>query len=129
VLSATEEDSLAVITYGMGVYWSKTAAKNFPGKIEIIDLRTINPLDEKAIIDAVKKCNRCLIVTEEVPENSFARAIAGMVAEKCFEYLDAPVVTIGSVNVPAVPLNSTLEAAMLPNAEKVARKMQELLDY
>jgi 2-oxoisovalerate dehydrogenase E1 component len=129
VLSATEEHSLAVITYGMGVYWSKTAAKNFPGKIEIIDLRTINPLDEQAIMDAVKKCNRCLIVTEEVPENSFARAIAGMVAEKCFEYLDAPVVTIGSVNVPAVPLNSTLEAAMLPNAEKVARKMQELLDY
>jgi 2-oxoisovalerate dehydrogenase E1 component len=129
VLSATEELSLAVITYGMGVYWAKTAAKNFPGQIEIIDLRTINPLDEQAIIDAVKKCNRCLIVTEDVPENSFARAIAGMVAEKCFEYLDAPVATIGSVNVPAIPLNSTLEAAMLPNAEKVARKMQELLGY
>jgi 2-oxoisovalerate dehydrogenase E1 component len=129
VLSATEELSLAVITYGMGVYWAKTAAKNFPGQIEIIDLRTINPLDEQSIIDAVKKCSRCLIVTEEVPENSFARAIAGMVAEKCFEYLDAPVATIGSVNVPAIPLNSTLEAAMLPNAEKVARKMQELLGY
>lgn len=129
VLSATDAHSLAVITYGMGVYWAKSAAKNFPGQIEIVDLRTINPLDEQAIIAAVKKCNRCLIVTEEVPENSFARSIAGMIAEKCFEYLDAPVATIGSVNVPAIPLNSTLEAAMLPNAEKVARKMQELLDY
>lgn len=129
VLSATDAHSLAVITYGMGVYWAKSAAKNFPGQIEIVDLRTINPLDEQAIIAAVKKCNRCLIVTEEVPENSFARSIAGMIAEKCFEYLDAPVATIGSVNVPAIPLNSTLEAAMLPDAEKVARKMQELLDY
>lgn len=129
VLSAIEETSVAVITYGMGVYWAKAAAKHFPGQVEIVDLRTINPLDENAIIAAVKKCNRCLIVTEDIPENSFARALAGLVAEKCFEYLDAPVCTIGSVNVPAIPLNSTLEAAMLPNAEKVAQKMQEVLLY
>ncbi len=129
VISATEETSVAVITYGMGVYWTKAAAKNFQGQVEIVDLRTINPLDEEAIVEAVKKCGRCLIVTEDIPENSFARAIAGMVAEKCFEYLDAPVMTIGSVNVPAIPLNSTLEATMLPNAEKVAQKLEEVLNY
>lgn len=125
----TDKNAIAVITYGMGVYWSKAAAKNFPGQVEIIDLRTINPLDEQAIIQAVKKCNRCLIVTEEIPQNSFARAIAGMVAEHCFESLDAPVMTIGSINVPAIPLNATLETTMLPNAEKVAQKMKELLEY
>lgn len=129
VISATEEISVAVITYGMGVYWAKAAAKNFPGQVEIVDLRTINPLDENTIIAAVKKCNRCLIVTEDIAENSFARSLAGLVAEKCFEYLDAPVTTIGSLNVPAIPLNSTLEATMLPNAEKVAQKLQEILQY
>lgn len=69
------------------------------------------------------------MVTEETIENSFARALAGKISENCFEHLDAPVRTIGSENLPAVPLNSTLEAAMLPNAEKVAQLMGEILDY
>lgn len=129
VLSATEEDSVVIITYGMGVYWSKTAAKKFQGRVEILDLRTINPLDEEAVIEAVKKHNRCLVVTEEIPQNSFARALAGMISEKCFEYLDAPVMVIGSECVPAIPLNSILETEMLPNAEKVAQKLEELLAY
>jgi len=61
--------------------------------------------------------------------NSFAQSIAGRISETCFEFLDAPVKTIGSVNVPAIPLNSTLEAAMLPNSDKVREKMAELLKY
>lgn len=129
VLSATDEKSVAVITYGMGVYWAKTAAKELQGQVEIIDLRTINPLDEEAVFDAVKKCNRCLVVTEETPANSFAQSLAGMISEKCFEYLDAPVMTIGSENLPAIPLNSRLEATMLPNATKVLEKLKVLLAY
>jgi 2-oxoisovalerate dehydrogenase E1 component len=121
--------SLSVITYGMGVYWVRNAAKNFPGKIEIVDLRTLVPLDEKTILASVKKHSRCLVVTEEPVPNSFAQALAGMISEKCFEYLDAPVRIIGSENVPAIPLNSTLEAAMLPNSEKVAKIMLDLLNY
>ena len=130
VLSATSTDTkLAVITYGMGVYWSKAAAEAFPGQIEIIDLRTIVPVDEEAIASAVRKCGRCLVVTEEPVVNSFAQSIAGRISETCFEFLDAPVKTMGSVNVPAIPLNSTLEAAMLPNSDKVREKMAELLKY
>lgn len=130
VLSATSEnEKVAVITYGMGVYWSKSAAAKFPGQIEIIDLRTIVPMDEDGIMDAVKKCGRCLVVTEEPVQNSFAQSVAGRISEMCFEYLDAPVKTIGSVNVPAIPLNSTLEATMLPNAQKVEEKLAELLNY
>jgi 2-oxoisovalerate dehydrogenase E1 component len=121
--------SLTVITYGMGVHWAKNAAKRFSGKIEIVDLRTLVPLDEKAILASVKKHSRCLVVTEEPVQNSFAQALAGMISEKCFEVLDAPVRIIGSENVPAVPLNSTLEAAMLPNADKVSQAMNELLNY
>lgn len=121
--------TLTIVTYGMGVYWAKNAAKNFPGRIEIIDLRTLVPLDEKTILSSVKKHARCLVVTEEPVPNSFAQSIAGMISEKCFEFMDAPVRVIGSENLPAIPLNSTLEATMLPNADKVAKIMKELLDY
>lgn len=130
VISAdSDEEKVAVITYGMGVYWAKGAAEAFPGQIEIIDLRTIVPVDYDSVFAAVEKCNRCLVVTEEPANNSFAQALAGKINEACFKYLDAPVMTIGSINVPAIPLNSTLEQTMLPNAEKVKTKLAELLSF
>lgn len=128
-LEATATDKVAVITYGMGVYWAKAAAKDFPGQVEIIDLRTIHPLDEEAIFAAVHKCNRCLLLTEEPAQNSFARSLSGLISEKCFTSLDAPVVTLGSECLPAIPLNSTLEQTMLPNAEKVSAAIQSLLRF
>ncbi len=128
-LEATNEKSVAVITYGMGVYWAKAAAKEFPGQVEIIDLRTIHPLDEEAVFAAVRKCNRCLVLTEEPAQNSFARSLAGLIGEKCFTSLDAPVMTLGSECLPAIPLNSTLESTMLPNPQKVAEKISELLSF
>jgi 2-oxoisovalerate dehydrogenase E1 component len=98
-------------------------------KIEIVDLRTLHPLDEEAIMKSVKKCKKCLVVTEEPSENTFARALSGKIQEQCFRYLDAPVMTIGSENMPAIPLNSTLEQTMIPSTEKVKVKIQELLSY
>jgi 2-oxoisovalerate dehydrogenase E1 component len=120
---------IAVITYGMGVHWAKAAADQFPGQIEILDLRTIAPVDYTMIAEAVQKCNRCLVLTEEPANNSFGQALAGWVAQHCFHYLDAPVYTLGSVATPAIPLNSTLEAALLPNPDKVAKKLSELLEF
>jgi 2-oxoisovalerate dehydrogenase E1 component len=128
-MEATYEKSVAVITYGMGVYWAKSAAKDFPGQVEIIDLRTIHPLDEEAIFTAVRKCNRCLVLTEEPAQNSFARSLGGLISEKCFTSLDAPVMTLGSECLPAIPLNSTLEQTMLPNANKVSAVLENLLSY
>lgn len=122
-------NTLTVITYGMGVYWAKNASKNFPGKIEIIDLRTLYPLDETAIFNSVKKHNKCLVLTEEPVNNSFSQAIAGRIQENCFRYLDAPVKIVGSENMPAIPLNSTLEFTMIPNAEKVGKAIEELLGW
>jgi len=121
--------SLSIITYGMGVYWAKNATKNFPGKIEIIDLRTIYPLDEELILASVKKHNRCLVVTEEPVNNTFAQSIAARIQQKCFEYLDAPVTVIGAENLPAIPLNTILEQTMLPNADKVSAAIEKLLTY
>jgi 2-oxoisovalerate dehydrogenase E1 component len=134
VIEASQEnidkgESLAIITYGMGVYWSKTAAKKFKDKIEIIDIRTIHPLDEELIINTVNKHGKCLVVTEEPSANSFAQSIAAVVSKKCFENLDAPVEVIGSENLPAIPLNSILEEAMIPNENKVEERINQLFNY
>ena len=129
VLTATEADSIAIITYGMGVYWSQTAAKEFPGKVELIDLRTIVPLDEETVFAAVRKCSRCLVVTEEPAGNTFAQSLAGRISEICFTSLDAPVQTLGAISAPAIPLNSVLEEEMLTNAYKVAEKISSLLKW
>lgn len=125
----TNGKATVIVTYGMGVYWAKTAAKQFPGRVTIIDLRTLVPWDEALVMETVRSHGRCLVVTEEAITNSFAQAIAGQIGDACFEKLDAPVRYIGSADMPAIPLNSTLEAAMIPSAEKVAAVLGELLAY
>ena len=122
-------ETVCIVTYGMGVYWAKTAAANFNGKIEIIDLRTLFPLDEDLVFSRVKQHGKCLILTEEQQNNSFAEALAGRISKHCFQWLDAPVEVLGSLNLPAVPLNVGLEKAMLPNAEKLSVKLEALLNY
>ncbi len=122
-------ESMGVVTYGMGVHWSLNAEKNHKGKIEILDLRTLSPIDWGAIISLTQKHNKVMVLTEEPVLNSFAESLAGRISQECFTYLDAPVKIVGAVNLPAVPLNKALEAQMLPNAEKVSEAMRELLEY
>ncbi len=126
---AGKGSALSVIAYGMGVYWAKNGSKNFPGQVEIIDLRTLIPLDEELIYASVRRNNKCLVVTEEPVNNSFAQSVAARIQQNCFEYLDAPVNVIGAENMPAVPLNSVLEQAMLPNTQKVAAAIKKMLEY
>ncbi|MBY0066861.1 alpha-ketoacid dehydrogenase subunit alpha/beta [Empedobacter falsenii] len=127
--SSQNHNSVSIITYGMGVYWAKQAAKDFPNQVEIIDLRTLVPLDEETIFNSVKKHNRCIVLTEEAKQNSFAQSISGLINEECFEYLDAPIRVLGAQDMPAIPLNSTLEAEMLPNAEKLKILINSVLSY
>ena len=124
-------ETLTIVTYGMGVHWAMNASEELGMKdqIEVIDLRTLFPLDEETIMKSVKKTGKCLVVTEEPSNNSFARALAGKIQEECFKFLDAPVMTIGSENMPAIPLNSTLEETMIPSTEKVKKKIESLLNY
>ncbi len=126
---SSTQTSCTIITYGMGVYWAQNAAKDFPGRVEIVDLRTLYPLDEQAVFESVTKHGRCLVLTEEAVNNSFAQSIAARIQQHCFRSLDAPVITQGAENLPAIPLNSLLEQTMLPNAEKVKLKLSELLGY
>lgn len=118
-----------IISYGMGVYWALAAAENFPGAVEIIDLRTLFPLDEEMVFNSVRKHGKCLVLTEEQQHNSFAEALAGRIGRHCFSWLDAPVQVLGALDLPAVPMNAGLEQAMLPNAQKLREQIKQLLGY
>jgi len=122
-------ETVAVITYGMGVYWAKAAAETLPGRVEIIDLRTLFPLDEEAIFAAVRRHGKVLVLSEEQQNNSFAEALALRISNHCYHFLDAKVEVMGALNLPAVPINMVLEAAMLPTATKVAERICKLLAY
>lgn len=121
-------ESCCVITYGMGVYWAMAAEAAFPGSLEIVDLRTLSPLDENLVMETVKRHGKCLILTEEQQTNSFAEALAGRIQKACFRWLDAPVEVMGAMDLPAVPINVVLEQAMLPTVEKVKNRLQSLLN-
>ncbi|MCH1543648.1 MAG: thiamine pyrophosphate-dependent enzyme [Bacteroidia bacterium] len=122
-------ESVGVITYGMGVYWSLNASKDFAEKVEVLDLRTLAPYDKEAALNLAERHGKILIVTEETRTNSFAEALAGVLSEAAFQFLDAPVKVIGSEDIPAVPLNMGMESVMLPNAEKVKEELEWLLGY
>ncbi len=134
VQQASEEEtrmgnSMAIITYGMGVYWAKTASKQYPGSVEIVDLRTLNPLDYETVKASVERHGKALVLTEEPLMNSFAESLAGRLSKDCFKKLDAPIYTLGAANLPAIPLNVELEKMMLPNPDKVAAIIDELLNF
>jgi 2-oxoisovalerate dehydrogenase E1 component len=135
VVQAAEEEkiaageSLAIITYGMGVYWALEASKSFKGQVEIVDLRTLNPIDWTMIVEVVKKHGRAMVLTEEPLLNSFAESLAGRISQSCFQFLDAPVWTVGAANLPAIPLNVDLEKMVLPDPEKVKAEIEKLLRF
>lgn len=120
-------DTCCVVTYGMGVHWAKAAAMSFLGRVEIVDLRTLYPLDEELVFDTVRRHGRCLVLTEDTGRNSFAEALAGRISHACFRWLDAPVEVVASLDLPGVPMNRTLEAAMLPGPERVRECLRRML--
>ncbi len=122
-------ESCVVITYGRGVYWTLEASKNVQNRVEILDLRSLNPLDMDAINAAVTKHGKVMLVTEESVESTFTLGLAGRIQRDNFQSLDAPIAIVGSVDTPAIPLNSILEAELLPNAEKVGVALEKLLAY
>jgi 2-oxoisovalerate dehydrogenase E1 component len=121
--------SIGVVTYGRGVYWTLEAANSFPGQIEILDLRSLNPLDHVAMNNLCQKHGKVIFVTEESVECSFTLALAGRMQRDNFNYLDTPISVVGSIDTPAIPLNSILEATLLPNAEKVKCEIETVLGH
>jgi 2-oxoisovalerate dehydrogenase E1 component len=126
-----EGKDLTVLTYGNTVHMCLEAAHRLEAEgfnVEVIDLRSIVPLDVDSIVKSVKKTGRCLIVHEDKVFGGFGGELVGVVNEKAFEYLDAPVKRIGSTNTP-VGFNRILEKAILPNTDRIYTGMLDLLKY
>ncbi len=122
-------ETVTIITYGMGVYLAKNAAKKFPGQVEVVDLRTLYPLDEELVFESVTKHGKVIVLTEEQQNNSFAEALSLRISNNCYHFLDAKVEVVGALNLPAVPINTALEQAMLPTVEKVQSRIAKLVAY
>ncbi|MGB0452358.1 MAG: alpha-ketoacid dehydrogenase subunit alpha/beta [Bacteriovoracaceae bacterium] len=126
-----EGSDLTVLTYGNTVHHCLEAAAQLDDEgysVEVVDLRSLNPLDEETIISSVAKTNRCLIVHEDKVFGGFGGELVGIINEKAFEHLDAPVKRVGSTFTP-VGFNRILERAILPNSEKIKAAMVESLRY
>jgi len=134
IQSASEEKlsegyTCTIITYGIGVYLAKIASKHFEGSVEILDLRSLAPLDFEGVIASVRRHNKALILTEESMRNSFAESLAGRISKECFKFLDAPVHVLGSIDSPAIPLNKQLASKILTDSGKVVDILKKLLNY
>lgn len=127
-----EGTDLTVITYGnttpMCVAAANDLAKQTGAQVEVIDLRSLLPLDEDSILSSVQKTNRCLIVHEDKVFSGFGGELAALVADKAFSYLDAPIKRVGSTFTP-VGFNRILERAILPDQDKILMAMKEVIEY
>lgn len=126
-----EGDNISVITYGALVQKSMEAARRMEEKgisVEVIDLRTINPLDKGMIFSSVMKTGRVLIAHEDTMTGGFGAELAALIAEHCFQHLDAPVKRIAALDAP-VPYSPPLENAVLPNEAKILSALEELAAY
>jgi len=125
-------DRLSIITYGNTTHMSLRAAEKLEHEkqisIEVIDIRSIVPLDEETILQSVKKTNRALVVHEDKIFSGFGSEIAAMIQEKAFQFLDAPVKRVGATYTP-IGFNRILENAILPNDEKIYKAIIEILEF
>ncbi|MBZ9631752.1 dehydrogenase E1 component subunit alpha/beta [Salegentibacter sp. LM13S] len=123
-----EGEKLSIISYGAAVHWAlETLQATGLENIELIDLRSLQPLDKEAIINSVKKTGKVLVLTEDSLFGSLASEISAIISEECFEYLDAPVMRLGSGETP-IPFASALEEGYLPK-NRLKEKLQQLIDY
>lgn len=127
-----EGTDLTVITYGLCVEFSKKAADKLAAQgyeVELLDLRTVYPLDEAAIIEAAKKTGKVLLITEDNKEGSIISEVSAIIAEHCLFDLDAPIFRLAAPNVPAMPYAPPLEKAFMISEDKVYEKMLEVAKY
>jgi 2-oxoisovalerate dehydrogenase E1 component len=126
-----EGSDFTLITYGNTTHLSLDAAKKLEEegiKAEVIDLRSLIPLDEETIIESIKKTNKVLIVHEDKVFGGFGGELSAIVSEKAFEYLDAPIQRVGSTFTP-VGFNRILERAILPDANRIYQAAKKLIEY
>ena len=117
-----------IITYGLGVHWALDVMKSFKNhSIEIIDLNTLIPWDKELIFNSIKKTGKVLLLSEDTLINGFIGEISATISEEIFEYLDAPIIRVGSLDTP-VPFSNNLEKSFLSNS-RLKEKLEKLLKY
>jgi len=126
---AREGADLAVITYGAMVHTALEATEDLDGaSVEVLDLRSLVPLDEEAILASVRKCSKVVVIDEANTTCAAGAQVAALIAERAFEDLDGPVVRVSTPDVP-IPFSPPLEQAVLPSIERVKEAVRELLEY
>ena len=123
-----EGEDVTIISFGAGVHWAlETLERNADIKADLIDLRTLQPLDTETIFNSVKKTGKVIILQEDTLFGGVASDISAMIMETCFEYLDAPVKRVGSLE-SAIPFTKALEDQYLPK-QRFETTLKELLAY
>jgi 2-oxoisovalerate dehydrogenase E1 component len=123
-----EGESVTIVSYGAGVHWALEVLNSNPDiNSDLIDLRTLQPLDLETIYNSVKKTGKCIILQEDTLFGGIASDISALVMENCFEYLDAPVRRVGSIESP-IPFVKSLEDQYLPKA-RFEKELKQLLEY
>jgi 2-oxoisovalerate dehydrogenase E1 component beta subunit len=123
---------LSVIAYGLMAHYALEAADRVADEgisVEVVDLRTLRPLDKETLLDSVRKTGKCLVVYEDNRFGGYGAEISAIVAEEAFDYLDGPVVRVAGPDVPAVPYNHVLEDWFMVNPEKIADSIRKLAAY
>ncbi|MFN2462611.1 MAG: alpha-ketoacid dehydrogenase subunit beta [Candidatus Dormibacteria bacterium] len=129
---ARQGEHMSVLTYGLMVHHCLAAAELMAGEghsVEVVDLRTVKPLDRPLILESVRRTGKALIVYEANRTLGVGAEVAAMIAEECFEHLDGPVLRLGGPDVPAMPFSPPMEDFFMPNPEKIFRAMKQLAAY
>ncbi|HEY0069333.1 MAG TPA: alpha-ketoacid dehydrogenase subunit beta [Chloroflexia bacterium] len=127
-----EGRDMTAIAYGMMLHHCLKAAEEMAGagvEVEVVDVRTISPLDRETIIASVKKTGKALVVYEDNRSGGWGAEISASIAEAAIEYLDGPILRVTGPDVPAMPYNHAQEEFFMPNPEKILRAMKELAAY
>jgi 2-oxoisovalerate dehydrogenase E1 component beta subunit len=128
-----EGPDATIVTYGLMVHEAQKAAdaiaEETGASIELIDLRSLKPLDAATVVSSVKKTGKALVVTEANRSCSVASEVAALIAEEAFAYLDAPVMRVAAPDVPAMPYSAPLEHAFLIDAEKIGAALRKLIAF
>lgn len=127
-----EGDDVTVITYGLAVHFALQAAERLAKdgiETHILDLRTVYPLDQEAIIEAARKTGKILLITEDNKEGSIMSEVAAIIAEHCLFELDAPIKRLAGPDVPAMPYAPTMEKYFMINPDKVEKSIRELAEF
>ncbi len=127
-----EGEDITVITYGMCVHLALQAAEKLENEgisVHILDLRTVYPLDQEAIIEAARKTGKVLLITEDNLEGSIISEVSAIIAENCLFDLDAPIKRLAGPDVPAMPYAPTMEKFFMVNTDKIEMEMRKLVQF